>query len=89
MIVDFIDCFIIEQVCKRLFANLEPKPMVTRGRERRERRRAEEEKKATGFQEVALGEFGVVCCAWDVVDLDVCYGGEGWVEVCCWGCEDC
>ncbi|EJF61548.1 ATPase [Dichomitus squalens LYAD-421 SS1] len=46
MIVDFIGCYVIEQVCKRLFANLEPKPMVTRGRERREKRRAEEERKA-------------------------------------------
>ena len=45
MIVDFIGCFVIEKVCKRLFANLEPKPMVTRGRERREKRRAEEEAK--------------------------------------------
>ena len=45
MIVDFIGCFLIEQVCKRLFANLEPKPMITRGRERREKRRAEQEQK--------------------------------------------
>ncbi|KAI0748843.1 endoplasmic reticulum Ca-transporting P-type ATPase [Fomes fomentarius] len=45
MVVDFVGCYVIEQVCKRLFANLEPKPMVTRGRERRERRRAEEEAK--------------------------------------------
>ena len=45
MVVDFVGCFIIEQVCKRLFASLEPKPMITRGRERREKRRAEEEKK--------------------------------------------
>ncbi|KAI1787190.1 endoplasmic reticulum Ca-transporting P-type ATPase [Ganoderma leucocontextum] len=45
MIVDFIGCFLIERVCKRLFANLEPKPMITRGRERREKRRAEEEQK--------------------------------------------
>ncbi|RDX42013.1 endoplasmic reticulum Ca-transporting P-type ATPase [Lentinus brumalis] len=42
MIIDFAGCYVIEQVCKRLFANLEPKPMVTRGRERREKRRAEE-----------------------------------------------
>jgi cation-transporting ATPase 13A1 len=43
MIVDFIGCWIIEVVCKHIFADLEPKAMVTRGRDRRERRRAEEE----------------------------------------------
>ncbi|KAH9173807.1 endoplasmic reticulum Ca-transporting P-type ATPase [Lactarius sanguifluus] len=43
MIIDFIGCWVIEQVCKYLFADLEPKPLVTRGRERRERRRAAEE----------------------------------------------
>ncbi|KAI9457603.1 endoplasmic reticulum Ca-transporting P-type ATPase [Lactarius psammicola] len=43
MIIDFIGCWAIEQVCKYLFADLEPKPLVTRGRERRERRRAAEE----------------------------------------------
>ena len=45
MAIDFAGCFIIEKVCKRLFATLEPKPMITRGRERREKRRAEEEQK--------------------------------------------
>jgi cation-transporting ATPase 13A1 len=43
MIIDFIGCWVIEQVCKYLFADLEPKSIVTRGRERRERRRAAEE----------------------------------------------
>jgi len=43
MILDFIGCWAIETACKYLFADLEPKPMVTRGRERRERRRAAEE----------------------------------------------
>lgn len=43
MIVDFIGCWIIEVVCKHIFADLEPKAMVTRGRDRRERRRAEED----------------------------------------------
>jgi len=43
MIIDFVGCWIIEIVCKYLFASLEPKPMVTRGRERRERRRSLEE----------------------------------------------
>ncbi|KAH9975290.1 ATPase [Lactifluus volemus] len=42
MIIDFIGCWAIEKVCKYLFADLEPKSIVTRGRERRERRRAEE-----------------------------------------------
>jgi len=43
MIIDFIGCWAIESVCKYLFADLEPKSLVTRGRERRERRRAIEE----------------------------------------------
>jgi cation-transporting ATPase 13A1 len=43
MIIDFIGCWAIENVCKYLFADLEPKSIVTRGRERRERRRAREE----------------------------------------------
>jgi len=43
MLIDFAGCWIIEKICKRLFADLEPKPMVTRGRERRERRRLLEE----------------------------------------------
>ena len=43
MILDFIGCWAIENVCKYLFADLEPKSIVTRGRERRERRRAVEE----------------------------------------------
>jgi cation-transporting ATPase 13A1 len=42
MIIDFIGCWAIEKVCKYLFADLEPKSIVTRGRERREGRRAEE-----------------------------------------------
>lgn len=33
----------MENICKRLFADLEPKEMVTRGRERREQRRQAEE----------------------------------------------
>ncbi|KAG6878464.1 hypothetical protein C0993_006304 [Termitomyces sp. T159_Od127] len=43
MIIDFAGCWAIEKVCKRLFADLEPKPMITRGRERREARRNIEE----------------------------------------------
>ena len=44
MILDFAGCWIIEKVCKYFFAELEPKGMITRGRERREKRRLEEEK---------------------------------------------
>lgn len=47
MILDFVGCWAIEWVCKFLFADLEPRELVTRGRERREKRRAlqEEQKK--------------------------------------------
>jgi cation-transporting ATPase 13A1 len=44
MIIDFAGCWVIEVVCKYFFADLEPKAMVTRGRERRELRRAEQER---------------------------------------------
>ena len=44
MILDFGLCFIMERGCKFLFADLEPTELVTRGRERREARRALEEK---------------------------------------------
>ena len=40
MILDFGGCFLTEITCKYLFADLEPKEFVTRGRERREIRRA-------------------------------------------------
>ena len=39
MIIDFAGCWIIEVVCKYLFADLQPKKMITAGRERREQRR--------------------------------------------------
>ncbi|KAJ4474435.1 cation-transporting ATPase [Lentinula aciculospora] len=42
MIIDLAGCWVIEVTCKYLFAELEPKPMITRGKERRETRRAEE-----------------------------------------------
>lgn len=42
MIADFAGCWLVEVLCKALFADLEPKKLVTRGRERREKRRAEE-----------------------------------------------
>ncbi|KAI6127508.1 cation-transporting ATPase [Pisolithus croceorrhizus] len=42
MIADFVGCWVIEKLCKYFFADLEPKALVTRGRERREARRAEE-----------------------------------------------
>jgi cation-transporting ATPase 13A1 len=50
MIIDFIGCWVIETICKYLFADLEPKSLVTRGRERRERRRAREELLSQGRQ---------------------------------------
>ena len=43
MIADFAGCWLIEITCKRLFAVLEPKEMITRGYGRRERRRIAEE----------------------------------------------
>ncbi|KAF9233403.1 hypothetical protein BU15DRAFT_90366 [Melanogaster broomeanus] len=46
MVADFVGCWVVEKLCKHLFADLEPKPMVTRGRERREARRLEEAKLA-------------------------------------------
>ncbi|KAJ9121558.1 hypothetical protein QFC22_002177 [Naganishia vaughanmartiniae] len=42
MIIDFALCWIVQKVCKDLFANLEAPELVTRGRERREARRAKE-----------------------------------------------
>lgn len=42
MIGDLTGCWLVEIVCKWLFADLAPKPIVTRGRERREARRADE-----------------------------------------------
>ncbi|KAI0946865.1 hypothetical protein AcW1_010201 [Taiwanofungus camphoratus] len=42
MIVDFVGCWFIEVVCKWLFADLEPKSMITRGRERRDARRKQQ-----------------------------------------------
>jgi len=42
MLTDFAGSWLVEVICKRLFADLEPKPLVTRGRERREARRGEE-----------------------------------------------
>jgi cation-transporting ATPase 13A1 len=59
MIIDFAGCWVLEKTCKYFFADLEPKEMVTRGRERREeRRRLEELAKAaaTSAEEAILGE---------------------------------
>lgn len=53
MVVDFVGCWIIEKICKFLFADLEPKPMVTRGRERREARRRIEEAAKAAQEEAA------------------------------------
>ena len=52
MLADFAGCWVIEKVCKALFADLQPKELVTRGRERREARRAiEEQEKALAIEE--------------------------------------
>lgn len=45
MAIDFVGCWAVENGCKALFADLQPKPMITRGRERREERRRLEEAK--------------------------------------------
>lgn len=50
MAVDFVGCWIIENVCKYFFADLEPRDMITKGRERREQRRR------TQKQEIVKGE---------------------------------
>jgi cation-transporting ATPase 13A1 len=42
MLADFAGSWLVEILCKHLLADLEPKRLVTRGRERREARRAEE-----------------------------------------------
>ena len=44
MLADFAGSWLVEVICKHLFADLEPKRLVTRGRERREARRVEEAK---------------------------------------------
>jgi len=46
MVVDYVGCWIIENCCKYLFASLEPRALITKGRERRDQRRLEEAKKA-------------------------------------------
>lgn len=46
MALDFVGCYAVELGCKYLFADLEPKALVTRGRERREARRAIEVQQA-------------------------------------------
>ncbi|EEB89394.1 hypothetical protein MPER_12511, partial [Moniliophthora perniciosa FA553] len=56
MIIDFAGCWLIEVVCKYLFADLEPKPMITRGRERREARTALEEREKREATETAIVE---------------------------------
>ena len=52
MIVDFVGCWVIEVICKWLFAELEPKAMITRGRERREARRRQEATQQNGIAAV-------------------------------------
>ena len=43
MAADFVGCWLVEILCKALFADLAPKNLITKGRERRECRRQEEE----------------------------------------------
>jgi len=45
MLADFAGSWLVEIICKHLLADLEPKRLVTRGRERREARRAREVEK--------------------------------------------
>ncbi|KAG7095136.1 hypothetical protein E1B28_005917 [Marasmius oreades] len=52
MVIDFVGCWIIELGCKYLFANLEPKPMITRGRARREARRVLQESERAAAENV-------------------------------------
>lgn len=51
MLADFVGCYAIEVVCKYLFADLQPKELVTRGRERREARRALEAREEEAAKE--------------------------------------
>jgi cation-transporting ATPase 13A1 len=44
MAADFVGCWLVEVLCKALFADLTPKKLITKGRERRELRRQEEER---------------------------------------------
>jgi cation-transporting ATPase 13A1 len=53
MVADFVGCWLVEILCKTFFADLAPKKLVTKGRERRELRRQEQER--TEF-EIALQE---------------------------------
>ncbi|CAL1710696.1 unnamed protein product [Somion occarium] len=47
MLLDLAGCWVVEVVCKHLFADLKPKKMVTKGEERRENRRRIEASKLT------------------------------------------
>ena len=44
MVIDFAGCYVVERVCKALFAELEPAELVTRGSARREKRRLIQDK---------------------------------------------
>lgn len=45
MAADFVGCWLVEILCKAVFADLAPKKLITRGRDRRELRRQEEEQR--------------------------------------------
>ncbi|KAM6494929.1 hypothetical protein JOM56_009552 [Amanita muscaria] len=54
MIIDFCGCWVIETMCKYLFANIEAKVMITKGRGRREaRRKLQEQEKRSRANVVA------------------------------------
>ncbi|KAG6371009.1 hypothetical protein JVT61DRAFT_10730 [Boletus reticuloceps] len=42
MVVDIAGCWVIEMVCKYMFADLEPKPLIMHGQEQREQRQKEQ-----------------------------------------------
>ncbi|KZT35044.1 cation-transporting ATPase [Sistotremastrum suecicum HHB10207 ss-3] len=63
MVLDFVGCWIVEVACKHFFADLLPKPFITRGRERREARRAIEEIKKKDDDAKAAAEKAVEAAA--------------------------
>ncbi|PFH48590.1 hypothetical protein AMATHDRAFT_76662 [Amanita thiersii Skay4041] len=56
MLLDLAGCWVVEIICKYFFADLEPKPMITKGRERREARRKLQEQAKLEEATVAAAE---------------------------------
>ncbi len=54
MIIDFAGCWLIEAVCKYLFADVQPKAMITRERERCDARRKKEERQQKAEEKDAV-----------------------------------